>query len=221
MVVPGISSDWTGTAAQLAQVLAELLPRYALHPDPAPSERLVRFYVSSGVLRRPQREGREALFGMRQAIEFLAARALLEDGWPLAKVAEYLPEQSDGALLALLPERAAGRTRAEELVERFQSRSGIPAPAPMPVPQKPAAPAPKPELLRKRQAVRESLRDLGQAAEGPAREVRVRVVIAPWCELSLQPAAMESLTAEQLESAITVIRAVLEGEIARKGRSQK
>lgn len=218
-LLPGLLPDWTGTAAQLAQVLVDLLARYALNPEPVPSERLVRFYVSSGVLQRPQREGREALFGTRQAIEFLAARALLEDGWPLAKVAEYLPEQDEASLMALIPERHPSRTRAEELVERFQS-SVAPAPAaPSPALPKASLPEPKPETLRKRQVIRESLRDLGQPEEGPIRETRLRVVIAPWCELSLHPSAMEHLTAEQIESAVAVFRAVLEGEIARKGRS--
>jgi DNA-binding transcriptional MerR regulator len=215
----GLSPDWAGTAAQLAQVLMDLLSRYALNPEPAPSERLVRFYVTSGVLQRPQREGREALFGVRQAIEFLAARALLEDGWPLAKVAEYLPEQSEEALLALIPERVPTRTRAQELVEKFQSRADRAAPAPSLQVQKPVVPEPKPEVLRKRQVIRESLRDLGQAPDGPIRETRVKVVLAPWCELFLHPAAMESLTPEQIESAVTVFRAVIEGETARKGRS--
>jgi DNA-binding transcriptional MerR regulator len=211
----GLPPDWSGTAAQLAEVIPGLLARFALNAEPVPSERLVRFYVTSGVLRRPRREGREAMFGVRQMIEFLAARALLEDGWPLAKVAEYVADRDDDALLALLPPLPAKRTRAEELVARFQEQSPA-APAP---PLTQAVPEPKPEAMRKRRALRESLRDLGQPEDGPIRETRVRIVVAPWCELFLHPAALENLTAEQIESAVTIFRAVVEGEIARKGRS--
>jgi DNA-binding transcriptional MerR regulator len=206
-----LSSDWTGTAAQLAEVLAELLPHYALNPEPIPSERLVRFYVTSGVLQRPQREGREALFGQRQAIEFLAARTLLEDGWPLAKVGEYLSMQTDEALVALLPQRATKKTKAQELVERFQ-QGGIAPPPPAPIP----VPAPNPVALKQRQGVREAQREL--ATEGVVREVRLRLTLTPWCEVSLVQTALESVTAEQVESAAELFRAALRGELARKGR---
>ena len=206
-----LSPDWTGTAAQLADALTDLLPRYALSPEPIPSERLVRFYVTSGVLQRPQREGREALFGQRQTIEFLAARALLEDGWPLAKVGEYLPTQTDEALVALLPQRATKKTKAQELVERFQQGGVVPlAQAPLPVP------APNPVALKQRQGVREAQREL--ATEGVVREVRLRLTLTPWCEVSLSQAALESVTAEQVESVAELFRAALLSELARKGR---
>ena len=44
------------------------------------NEHLVRHYVQVGVLTPPEREGREAMFGLRQVVEFLAARYLLKDG---------------------------------------------------------------------------------------------------------------------------------------------
>jgi DNA-binding transcriptional MerR regulator len=171
----------------------------------------VRFYVTSGVLQRPQREGREALFGQRQAIEFLAARTLLEDGWPLAKVGEYLSMQTDEALVALLPQRATKKTKAQELVERFQ-QGGIAPPPPAPIP----VPAPNPVALKQRQGVREAQREL--ATEGVVREVRLRLTLTPWCEVSLVQTALESVTAEQVESAAELFRAALRGELARKGR---
>ena len=218
MLVFTLSSDWTGTAAQLAEELAVLLPRYALSPEPTPSERLVRFYVTSGVLQRPQREGREALFGQRQAIEFLAARTLLEDGWPLAKVGEYLSMQTDDALVALLPQRTTKKTKAQELVERFRQGGTVAAPAPAALPASAPlpVPAPNPVALKQRQVAREAQREL--ATEGVVREVRLRLTLAPWCEVSLAQAALESVTAEQVESAAELFRAALLGELARKGR---
>lgn len=214
--------DWSGTAAQLAEALDNLLVRYTLNPEPTPSERLVRFYVTSGVLQKPQREGREALFGPRQALEFLAARALLEDGWPLAKVAEFLPGQSDDDLEALLPEREprkAVKTKAQELVEQLRAgetsvvpeRSVVRSPLP--------APAPNPVQLKQRQRVREAQQKL--ESEGVKREAWVHLTVTPWCEVELQQAALESVTLEQVESAVELIRAALVGELARKGRLQR
>lgn len=186
-----LPEDWTGTAAQLAHVLVQVLPRYTLSPEPLPSERLIRFYVTSGVLLKPQREGREALFGQRQALQFLAARALLEDGWPLAKVAAYLQGLTDSDLLALLPEReaiapvppgggAAMPTRAQQLVARFRrSAEGSAAPPMAPAPQiaqkKSAAPlaiplpAPGEEAFKERQSFRAEQRE--QAVQLPAPEL--------------------------------------------------
>ncbi len=60
------------------------------------------------MLSAPEREGREALFGLRQVVEFLAARYLLKDGWP--------------------------PTQAEALVAKYRGKSGAVA-APRPAAQ--------------------------------------------------------------------------------------
>src|SRR5512139_1872106 len=85
-------AQWRGTAAELADRLNVVLVGIPTLADDAgaANERLVRHYVQVGVLTAPEREGREALFGLRQVVEFLATRYLLKDGWPLAKVAEIV-----------------------------------------------------------------------------------------------------------------------------------
>lgn len=196
-----LDNDWTGTAVQLAQVLTELLPQFDLDTDPTPSERLVRFYVASGALQRPQKEGREAWYGRRQALEFLATRVLLKDGWPLAKVAEYLPNQSEEALLALIPVRAPKRTRAQELVAQFKS-GVVPPPKPM-------LPLPSPMPASSSQA---------QVAPPVKGQLLLRVEVAPWCEVLLNPDQLGKVSSKELERAVETFRATLEGELARKGR---
>lgn len=203
-----LEPDWAGTAVQLAQALTELLPQFALDSEPVPSERLVRFYVASGALQRPQKEGREALFGRQQAIEFLATRVLLQDGWPLAKVAQYLPTQTQDALLALIPRRPPRQTRAQELVAQFQSGTVL---AP-----KPLLSAPSPLLTMKRQELREQAKPV----QGPPGQTLFRVVLAPWCEILLQPEAMEKLTPNEFDRAVEAFRATLEGELTRKGKTK-
>jgi DNA-binding transcriptional MerR regulator len=190
-----LSPDWTGTAAQLAQELIRLLPTHGLPAEPAPSERLVRFYVSTGVLSRPQRDGREARFGTRQAREFLATRALLEEGWPLAKVAELLPTCDDAALEAFLPPATSRPTRAQELVASFlETRSAAPTLA-----------APAPATRR--------------PPDNPGRQEWIRLSLISGCELSLQTSALERLTDDDIERAVDRCRAALTAELARKGRS--
>ena len=115
--VPDLLSSlgaWRGTAAELANQcnsLISLLP--SLAPDAgAANERLVRHYVQVGALTPPDREGREALFGVRQIVEFLATRYLLSDGWPLAKAGEMVRATDAAGLLELIPTERAP-TRAE------------------------------------------------------------------------------------------------------------
>ena len=113
--IPDELADWRGTAAELADKLNEVLEGVPSLTDDAgtANERLVRHYVQLGVLTTPEREGREALFGLRQIVEFLAARYLLKDGWPLAKIAELVSATGVEGLTQMIPTDRP-RTRAEE-----------------------------------------------------------------------------------------------------------
>jgi len=119
--LPDGLADWRGTAAELADKCNEVLAGVPSLADDTGSanERLVRHYVQVGVLTAPEREGREALFGLRQIIEFLATRYLLKDGWPLAKVAEIVRTTDDAGLKQLIPSERP-RTRAEEVVAKYR-----------------------------------------------------------------------------------------------------
>lgn len=129
-VLPDELQTWRGTAAELAEQCNKLLPSIGL-PEEAGSanERLIRHYVQVGVLTPPEREGREALFGPRQVAEFLAARHLIHDGWPLAKIAELIRSGGPEGLARLVPaprtptaaEQALARLR-ESAAPRYAAR---------------------------------------------------------------------------------------------------
>ncbi len=125
--LPDELADWRGTAAELADKCNEVLAGVPSLTDDAGSanERLVRHYVQVGVLTAPEREGREALFGLRQIVEFLATRYLLKDGWPLAKAAEIVRTTDVTGLAQLIPSERP-RTRAEEIVARYRRPSATP-----------------------------------------------------------------------------------------------
>jgi DNA-binding transcriptional MerR regulator len=114
---------WRGTAAELANQCNSLISMLSsLAPDAgAANERLVRHYVQVGVLTPPDREGREALFGVRQVVEFLATRYLLGDGWPLAKAGEMVRTTDLPGLLELIPAQRVP-TRAEQTVARYREQ---------------------------------------------------------------------------------------------------
>jgi len=119
--LPDELAEWRGTAAELADKCNEVLAGVPSLIDDAGSanERLVRHYVQVGVLTAPEREGREALFGLRQIVEFLATRYLLKDGWPLAKAAEIVRTTDVSGLAQLIPSDRP-RTRAEEVAAKYR-----------------------------------------------------------------------------------------------------
>ncbi len=54
------------------------------------NERLIRGYVTEGILPKPERIGREAIYNYKHLIYFLACRDLLSENWPLSKIKEIL-----------------------------------------------------------------------------------------------------------------------------------
>jgi hypothetical protein len=63
--------------------------------------RLIRDYGQRGILSRPERLGKEALYRYQHLVELVAARILLNDGWPLAKVSDYFASAKTEDLAAL------------------------------------------------------------------------------------------------------------------------
>ncbi len=96
--------SWEGNAEALAKH-AKSWMRVKRIGDPAfePNERLVRDYVARGILSKPERKGKEAVFGFEQLAQFLACRAMIEDGWPLMKIAEDFGVSSLSDILNLVP----------------------------------------------------------------------------------------------------------------------
>lgn len=86
------------------------------------NERLLRHYVSMGVVDKPSREGRDALYGFRHLVQFVAARRLLAEGFPLAKIAKYTGAVPTDALTTYL-EKSDRTSEAELLVAAFRSAS--------------------------------------------------------------------------------------------------
>jgi hypothetical protein len=122
--------SWEGSVQDLANLAGRL--QMDLFPgegqETLANVRLLRHYFATGLMTRGERRGKEAVFGLRQLLEYLAARALLRDGWPLAKIGLFTSASSDAELAALIPapsdrrpaSGASTRTRAGDLVARFR-----------------------------------------------------------------------------------------------------
>lgn len=178
---------WEGSLAEFAGVAdrihRDLSPAdFTGDGDPIANVRLLRHYLTTGVLSRGERRGRDGIYGLRHLLEYLAARALLRDGWPLAKIAAFAARASDAELAALLPPPGASqgrpRTRAQDLVARFRNepRASASAPAPtrsepMPVVRSPTA-EPKFSIAEDRSFDFAELFDPVAARQAPIEEVQ-------------------------------------------------
>jgi len=247
--LPDDLADWRGTAAELADKLNEVLAGIpSLAGDAgAANERLVRHYVQVGVLTAPEREGREALFGLRQVVEFLAVRYLLKDGWPLAKVAQIIRATDVEGLTRLIPAERP-RTRAEEVVARYRRPSNPERVAePTAIPARPvgerfslALESPPPsasqraavqqamklenplavaaDISRRRVSLEENLKALGNT-EGRAERSRiVRIELSPWCHVHVDAARLSEMSEDTPDILGAALTQALHEERVQKGK---
>ena len=126
-----LRNDFLGSADALIDKAQDLAKTLKLDQEATEgNERLLRHYVSMGVVDKPSREGRDALYGFRHLVQFVAARRLLAEGLPLAKIANYTGSVPTDALAAYIenPDRVS---EAELLVAVFRSESpALRSPAP-------------------------------------------------------------------------------------------
>jgi DNA-binding transcriptional MerR regulator len=234
--LPDDLAEWRGTAAELADKLNEVLAGIPTLADDAGSanERLVRHYVQVGVLTPPEREGREAMFGLRQVVEFLAARYLLKDGWPLAKVAEMVRATDLDGLAGMIPSERP-RTRAEEVVAKYRTpgRSRAPASAFALTPQS-APPAKRAAvqqamrletplaraagISRRRVSLEENLKALGNTAGRTDRSHIVRIELTPWCHVSVDAAKLGEMSEDTPDILGAALTQALQEERIQKGK---
>lgn len=212
IMIPDAVLEWSGTAGELADKCNELMPEVGLKEEEGTAnERLIRHYVQLGVLSPPVRQGREALYGARQVLEFVIARYLLRDGWPLAKIAE-LVKTYDLPDSRLPSNETEPPTAAERVLARIRESESAP--------RRPAASAPSvpgiagaslgraAEISTRRIDLGDKLRALGNPAGTPARSELVRLQLTPWCTVDIDLARLWRLgpdTPELLGQALTQI----------------
>lgn len=228
--LPDDLADWRGTAAELADKVNEVLAAVPSLQDDAgtANERLVRHYVQVGVLTAPEREGREAWFGLRQVVEFLAARWLLKDGWPLAKVAELVRATDVAGLAQLIPSDRP-RTRAEDVAAKYRvttrrgtsthAESVLPTMVMSAVPPR-LAPgvARAADISRRRASLEENLKALGNVAGRPDRKRIVRLELTPWCHVDVDLAGLATMDDDTPATLGAALTEALQEERVQKGR---
>ena len=171
-----LRNDFQGGADALIAKSQEVAKTLNLEQEASEgNERLLRHYVSIGVVDKPTREGRDALYGFRHLVQFVAARRLLAEGFPLAKIAKYTAVVPTDALTAYLdkPDRAS---EAELLVAAFRTE----APArstPAPSSRRLATPKPLPSVATGMGMVdvMHEMREMEQRVHGQLKDLQSRV----------------------------------------------
>ncbi|MGB0749786.1 MAG: hypothetical protein ACPGO3_13660 [Magnetospiraceae bacterium] len=198
--------SWIGTAADLAAVVTDVLRELGLEDDTVvPNERLVRNYVQYNILERPARKGKEAYFGFRQIVEFLVARQLVRDGWPLAKIGEFTRTATVPQLFGLLPQPVKPNL-AKALVEKFEQDSKGTGKAETAAPSEATMLARAAQMTTIRTARQETVAALGTADTALEGAKVTRFTLSPWCQVYVELDPLMTSppeTAELLGKALT------------------
>jgi len=204
------------------------------------SVRLVRDYVSRGLLGNMERVGKELLFQYEQLLRFIVVRVMLDDGWSLGKIQEqfalstpseiedFLPSESKKAIDAI--ERLRAAVKSEQNIKsstRGGSRSE-PEPSPMMDLQASYGPSPRfglsERLNRKARAsssiqkeMREALNKLNIPSDGPPVEDLKLIALAPWCQVLLADDRFQKLTVQEARDLGDALTASLTAKILNRG----
>ena len=118
-----INKSWEGSTEQFVDMAkAYAYAKNLISYEQEPNVRLVRDYVSRGIVSKPRKEGKEVIFGYRQLVEFLACRALINDGWPLKKIASDFQKSTIEEIKLIVP----GETQENDstkLIRKFTNKS--------------------------------------------------------------------------------------------------
>ena len=196
---------WEGNVEKLARVASDILAARGFADDP-PNDRLIRDYTQRGIVSRPQRQGKEAVYGRRHLLEVVAARVLVKDGWPLAKIAEHFPSAPDQELFALISGKAK-ENLALSVARRLIRESALAMPTRRPPTQ----------VSNVQAELRAALRKLGMPLNRPAVEQLTLIAIAPWCQVLVESSRLQRVTEDEAEEVGRAVTASLLDPTIRKG----
>lgn len=227
--------DWQGTIDELVDTANIALQRLGRGRNADLNIRLVRDYAQRGILSPAERRGKEAVYRFQHLNEIIAARVLLNDGWPLAKIAEQFQADRNIVVLPISPddEMASGfvkemaaeppPTSAEELWKSLRMGAvppGLPSPRPSAPPIRTTHDfaSRSMETTTRRSSLHRSLRMLGADWDHPPATSVTRIRLTEWCELLLDSDRLRSLSFEDAEAIGRAITAALSDPMLRKGK---
>ncbi len=200
-------SAWEGYVEELAHLGGQWCAMLRIDERADLSVRLLRDYAQRGILDRPRREGKTAVYGWEPIVRLLAARLLLKDGWPLQKIADEFATLSLPEIRALLPGTeskriASVRARYEQEDPALDALRNIRARNPQRTgltgnrigKLEPALrPPPITNHVLLRQELAASMQALGERTVDVRSQTYTRLEIASGIELNIEIARLNSL----------------------------
>ena len=143
---------WTGNLDDLRSVSYIIISENEIeYIEEQYSVRLIRDYISRGLLGSTERVGKELFFQYENLLRFIVVRVMLADGWPLTKIQdqlylstlneieEILPSENKKAIEKINNLRATVRSasRTEDYEEKSLSMQASMLPEPNAINKKP------------------------------------------------------------------------------------
>ena len=226
--------DWQGNIDELVDTANIALQRLGRGRNADLNIRLVRDYAQRGILSPAERRGKEAVYRFQHLNEIIAARVLLNDGWPLAKIAEQFQTDRNIVVLPISPDDEMAKGFVKEMAAEAPSlsaedlwqslRSGAIQHS-APIPRASASSrtthefaSRSMETTTRRSSLQRSLRTLGADWDQPPATAVARIRLTEWCELLLDSDRLRSLSLEDAEAIGRAITAALSDPMLRKGK---
>ena len=233
-------TQWIGNIDELRTTAYSIAKEYNLEGlDDIYSLRLVRDYVSRGLLGSVERVGKELRFNYEQLLRFIVVRIMLNDGWSLTKIQEQLSLSNIKEIEDLLP---SDSKRALDTIQRLRAS----------VQSKPleddmldfqmSKPAPSASeefhsvernrlqfglserLSRKaretstiQREMKDALRKLNIPGDGPKMEDLKLIALAPWCQILITDERFQELSVQEARDLGDALTASLTARIIKRG----
>ena len=229
---------WTGNLDNLRSVSYTIVNENEIENiEEQYSVRLIRDYISRGLLGSTERSGKELFFQYENLLRFIVVRVMLADGWSLTKIQdqlslstlneieEILPSENKKAIEKINNLRATVRSasRAENYEEKSLSMHASMAPEPETFNEKPKLGLRERLLWKARKTtsiqreMKEALHKLGIPSDGPQMEDLKLIALAPWCQVLITEERFQKLTVQEAKDLGEAFTASLTAKILMRG----
>ena len=198
--------NWEGTVEDLAKVANEVLISLGRSDIQPPNVRLIRDYAQRGILSPSERRGKEAYYHIQHLQELVAARILITEGVPLAKIAEQFQRDRD-IVIVTLGQPSASAAAASPAQARWESLGSKKASVKFSRNSNFDAEEPASSMF-----MRQAFEDAGQKVDMQSRLSRlgsdsldpqvdkiIRLQITKWCWLLIDAKKLRGLSVEEAE----------------------
>jgi DNA-binding transcriptional MerR regulator len=115
-------SQFSGHADALREAVLDASQLQGLNlPVSDLSERVIRYYASEGVIDKPDRVGRDAIYQFRHLLQILVCRLMQWEGFTIAQIAAFNQSTpTDDLRMRLLTAHPRKPTKAQDLIRQFR-----------------------------------------------------------------------------------------------------